>query len=97
MVIICKRNRVNEAAKGQIKPKADWRTIDSFKKGTNKFVFVALKIMRARKPNSFDHFLGESTERQSAYGFIVGTRQEGGVPAPLVLLCTVTKKIFVMG
>ena len=27
-------------AKGQIKPKADWRAIDSPKKRTNEFVFV---------------------------------------------------------
>jgi hypothetical protein len=42
---------------GQIKPKADWRTVDSPKKGTNEFVFVASKSKKQKK----NHFLREST------------------------------------
>ena len=57
-------------AKGQIKPKADWRAIDSPKKRTNEFVLFAVKSKKANKTNSFLHFLGESTARQSAFGFI---------------------------
>ena len=53
--------------KGQIKPKADWCTIDSPKKRTNEFVFPDCK---AKKPNLFVPFLGESTPRQSAFCFI---------------------------
>ena len=34
---------INELSKGQIKPKADWRTIDSPKKRTNEFGFFALQ------------------------------------------------------
>ena len=49
--------------KGQIKPKADWHAIDSPKKLTVEFVFFCCE-------NSFVRFLGESTARQSAYGFI---------------------------
>ena len=56
--------------KGQIKPKADWRAIDSPKKGTNKFVLFAVKSKEATRTNSFVHCLGESMARQSAFGFI---------------------------
>ena len=55
--------------KGQIKPKVDWRAIDSPKKQTNEFAFFAFLLFTAKKPNSFIHFLGEST-RKSAYGLI---------------------------
>ena len=53
--------------KGQIKPYADWRSVDSPKKQTNDFFFYS---SWQKKPNSFVHFLGESTARKSAYGFI---------------------------
>ena len=56
--------------KGQIKPKADWRDIDSPKKRTNEFVLFAVISKQATKTNSFVCFLGESTARQSAFGFI---------------------------
>ena len=52
---------------GQIKLKADWRTIDSPKKRKNEFVFL---LSRQRKIHSFFRFLGESTAPQSAFGFI---------------------------
>ena len=53
--------------KGQIKPKADWRTIDSPKKRMNKFVLY----FRIVKPKKIVRLvLGESTAHQSAYGFI---------------------------
>ena len=43
-------------SKGQIKPKADWRAVDSPKKQTNKFVFVTLKSKKVKKTSSFVHF-----------------------------------------
>ena len=58
----------NVFTKGQIKPKADWRAIDSPKKRTNEFVFFCHE--KQKKTNSFVRFLGQSTARQSAYGFI---------------------------
>ena len=57
-------------AKGQIKPKADWRAVDSPKKRMNEFEFFALKSKKVNKTNSFVRFLGESMARQSAFGFI---------------------------
>ena len=56
--------------KGQIKPKADWRAEDFPNKGTNKFIFAMKSKKQKQKQNSFVRFLGESTARQSAYGFI---------------------------
>ena len=44
--------------------------VDSPKKWTNEFVFFLWKAKKQKKPNSFVCFLGESTARQSAYGFI---------------------------
>ena len=57
-------------SKGQIKPKTDWRAVDSPKKRTNEFVLFALKSKKAKKTNLFFHFLGESMARKSAFGFI---------------------------
>ena len=57
-------------AKSQIKPKGDWRAVDSPKKRTNEFVLFAVKSIKADKTNSLVCFLGESTARQSAFGFI---------------------------
>ena len=37
--------------KGQIKPKADWRAVDSPKKGTDEFDLFALKSKKANKTN----------------------------------------------
>ena len=37
-----------QVTKGQIKPKADWRAVDSPKKQTNKFVFFAVKSKKAK-------------------------------------------------
>ena len=56
--------------KGQKKPKADWRAVDSLKKRTNKFVFIAFLLYTANKTNSFVHFLGESTARRNCFRFI---------------------------
>jgi hypothetical protein len=39
----------NCCTKGQIKPKADWRTVDSPKKWTNEFVFYARKSKKGKK------------------------------------------------
>ena len=55
--------------KVQIKPKAGWRAVDSPKKRTNEFVFVAFLLFTA-EPNSFVCLLGESTARKSPFGFI---------------------------
>ena len=65
-----KRSFDTALIKGQIKPKADWRGIDSPKKQTNEFVLLAVKSKKANKTNSLVHFLGESTSCQSAFGFI---------------------------
>ena len=73
--------------KGQIKPKADRRAIDSPKNRMDefgfylprqsgntenlKFGFQVLSIcVKKKQTNYFVWFLGESTARQSAYGFI---------------------------
>ena len=56
--------------KGQIKPKANWRTVDSPKKErTNEFVLFAILLYTANKTNSFLCFLGESTAHQSCFRF----------------------------
>ena len=57
--------------KGQIKPKADWRTVDSPKDPTNfKFKEVLdCKAKTKKQTNLFVRFLGESTTCKSAYGF----------------------------
>ena len=47
--------------KGQIKPKTDWRAVDSPKKQTNEFVLFVFLLFMANKTNSFVRFLGEST------------------------------------
>ena len=49
--------------KGQIKPKADWHTVDSPKKGTNEFVLLAFLLFMANKTNLLVRLLGESTAR----------------------------------
>ena len=42
--------RSQNSAKGQIKPKADWRAVDSPKKQTNEFVlFAFLQISKMQK------------------------------------------------
>ena len=56
--------------KGQIKPKAVWTRRRFSKKRKNKFVLFAVKSKKANKTNSFVRFLGESTARQFAFGFI---------------------------
>ena len=56
-------------SEGQIKPKADWRAIDSPKKRTNKFVFFAFLLSTANKTNSFVRFLGESTTCHICFQF----------------------------
>ena len=56
--------------KGQKKPKADWRAIDSSQKRTNEFVLFAFFLLfTANKSNSFVHCLGESMARQSCFRF----------------------------
>ena len=44
--------------------------VDSPKKQTNKFVLFAVKVKKAKKTILFVCFFGESTARQSAFGFI---------------------------
>ena len=55
---------------GQIKPKADWRAVDSPKKRKNEFVYSCREKQKSKKINSFVHSLGESAARKSAYGLI---------------------------
>ena len=45
--------------KGQIKPKADWRAVDSPKKQTDEFDLFAVKSKKANKTNSSVRFFGE--------------------------------------
>ena len=68
MKVLC----LNHAtSKGQIKPKADLRALDSPKKQTNEFVLFFAFLLFTAKKNKFVHrFLGESTARKTAYGFI---------------------------
>ena len=56
--------------KGQMKPKADMRIVDSPKKWMKEFGFFAVKSKKATKTNLFVRFLGESAACQSAFGFI---------------------------
>ena len=55
--------------KGQIKPKGDWRALDSPKKRTKNLFCLTSCFTKANKTNSFDHFLGESTERLNCLWF----------------------------
>ena len=48
----------NSITKGQIKPKADWRAVDSPKKQTNEFVLFAFLLFMANKTNFFVRFFG---------------------------------------
>jgi hypothetical protein len=52
--------------KGRIKPKADWRAVDSPPQKMNEFAFFAVKSKKTNKTNLFIPFWGESTARQSA-------------------------------
>ena len=61
--------------KGQLISKADWRAIDSPKKGTDEFVVFAFLLFTVNKSNSSIHFLGESTAGQSAFWFYLSFRQ----------------------
>ena len=63
--------RVASSTEGQIKSKAESRTLDSTQKWTNEFVFFfAVKSKKEKETNLFFRFLGESTVRKSAYVFI---------------------------
>ena len=62
-------SRRPEFTKGQIKPKAIWAR-HRFSQKTNEFVLFAVKSKKANKTNLLVCFLGESTARQSAFGFI---------------------------
>ena len=53
--------------KGQIKPKAYWRAVDSPKKQTNEFVLFAYLLLTEIKTNSFVRFWGESTGRPNCF------------------------------
>ena len=59
---------VRQFGKGQIKPQADLRTVDSSKKRMNEFVFVF--AVKQKKKKWFIGFLGESMSCISAYVFI---------------------------
>ena len=59
----------NELTKGQLTSKADWRAIDSPKKGKDEFVLFAFLLFTANKSYSSVRFLGESTAHQSAFRF----------------------------
>ena len=50
--------------KGQIKPKADWRAVDSPKKQTDEFDLFAVKSKKANKSNLSIRFLGELADHK---------------------------------
>ena len=56
--------RNGKVTKGQIKPKADWRAVDSPKKQTNKFVSFAFLHFTANKTNSFVCFFTSSFHKE---------------------------------
>ena len=62
---------MTKCPKGQIKPKAVWAASQILPKieQTNLFCFPG-KAKKQKKTNSFVPFWGESTARQSAFGFI---------------------------
>ena len=66
--------------KGQIKPKSDWRAIDSPKKQTNKFILFAFLLFMANKTNLFVRFLGESTARPNCFRFDLTFSKSRGRP-----------------
>ena len=55
--------------KDQLKPKADWRAVDSPEIRTNGFVLYAFLLFTANKTNLFVRFFGESTASQSCFWF----------------------------
>ena len=72
-------------AKGQIKPKADWRALDSPKKQMNEFVLFAYLLFTANKTNSFIPFFGESTVRPNCFLFFFNVCISGPPRQGLVL------------
>ena len=61
--------------KGQIKPKADWRAVDSpIKKQMNLFCLL-FSLFTANKPNSFICFLGECKLRPICFRFYLTFRK----------------------
>ena len=65
--VLCTESKNQKSVKGQIKPKADWRAVDSPKKQTNEFVLFAFLLFTANKTNSFVCFLGETTSRPNRF------------------------------
>ena len=61
----------NSSPEDQVKPKADWCTVDYPKtEQTTLLLFFAFLVFTAKKTNPFVCFLGESKARKSADGFI---------------------------
>ena len=56
--------------KGQIKPKADWRAVDSPKKRMNEFVLFAFCFSQKAKHIHFFVFCENLLQAQTAFGFI---------------------------
>ena len=56
--------------KGQIKPKPDWRAVDSPKKRTNKFVLFAFLLFTVNKTNSCFVFWEHLQSARTAFGLI---------------------------
>ena len=70
----CYGFKTGEFFKGQIKPKADWRAIDSPKKRTNEFVFFAMTVRKYLKLeisiSSFKYFRTVKQKKQiGSFGF----------------------------
>ena len=63
--------------KGQIKPWADFRTVDSPKKQTNKFVFLLWRVKKQKK-KSLVHFLGRIYGAPICLQFYLTFKEPGG-------------------
>ena len=73
-------------SKGQLISKAIYGLLTFPKKRTDEFVLFAFLLFTANKSNSFVHFLGESTVRQSVFwNYLTFSRRAGRVSIQLSL------------
>ena len=83
--------------KGQIKPKADRRTLDSPKKRTDELVLFAFLVVVANKTNSFVLFRGESTARPNCFRFYLtfnGRAFYSCIKRPSMFPCWQCRQLF---
>ena len=67
-------NNQGATLKGQVKPKADWRAVDSHKKQTNLFCLLFCFSQKTKQIHSFI-FWGDSVARQSCFRFYLTFNQ----------------------